>query len=107
MTITAVREGRKKGADDTETLTICQDGHTLTITRAPPERCRIARGICEVMRRSMLTATTRATWNDFREWAAGLGLFVDPLDDRAPDDRGSGWDPRRWEFDLRDVGLGR
>jgi hypothetical protein len=98
VTITAVREGRKKGADDTETLTICQDGHTLILTGVPPERCRLARGIVEVMRRSVLTAEVRCTWADFREWAAGLSLLVDPLDDPAPDDRtpGGGWGPERW-----------
>jgi hypothetical protein len=99
MTITAVREGRKKGADDTETLTIRQDGHTLIVTRAPPERCRIARGICEVMRRSRLSADVRCAWRELREYALGeLHLIIDPMDDPAPDDRtpGGGWDPSRW-----------
>jgi len=83
VTITAVREGRKKGADDTETLAIGQDGHALTVTGAPPERCRIGRGILEVMSRSMLTADVRCTWRQLREYGLKeLGIFIDPLDDQ-------------------------
>lgn len=80
MTMTAVREGLVKGADDTETLAIRQDGHTLTVTGAPPGRNRIGPGILEVMRRTELTADTKGTWEDFRTWAGELGLFVDPQD---------------------------
>ncbi len=79
--ITAVPEGRIKGADDTETLTIRQDGHTLTALGAPPARNRVDRGVREVMRRTELTADVSGSWDDLRAWAAELGLIVDPRDD--------------------------
>jgi hypothetical protein len=81
VTITAVREGVRQDADDTETLTIQQNGHILTVTGAPPERNRISRGILEVMRRSVLTADVKGAWEDLRAWAAEFGLLVDSRDD--------------------------
>jgi hypothetical protein len=83
--IQSLREGRIEGADDTETLTIRKDGHVMTVTGAPPERCRIGRGIVEVMKRSRLDADVTGTWDDLRAWAAEVGLLVDPRDDPGPE----------------------
>jgi hypothetical protein len=64
------------------TLKLKANGHTLTIHGAPEPRNRIEPGITRLLSRIRATKDETATWNDLRQLALEVGVFIDPLDDQ-------------------------
>jgi hypothetical protein len=52
------------------------------VTGAPAPRNRNKGGIRELLRRIRVTRDETATWNDLRQLAREVGVFIDPLDDQ-------------------------